>query len=113
MSGSQRPLQNRVTPFGDVIARRLAMFWGLSPPYPSSGEAMVVLRGTESLLTHRWREMDSNQWYGGTEKLPSAAPVSGPTLPRMPQRGIMTSQPPGMRGMSAGLRMPENPSDLA
>jgi len=80
MSGSQRPLQNRVTPFGDVIARRLAMFWGLSPPYPSSGEAMVVLRGTESLLTHRWREMDSNQWYGGTEKLPSAAPVSGPTL---------------------------------
>jgi len=57
--------------------------------------------------------MDSNQWYRGTEKLPSAAPVSGPTLPRMPQRGIMTSQPPGMRGMSAGLRMPENPSDLA
>src|SRR6516165_12361990 len=80
MSGSQRPLQNRVTPFGDVIARRLAMFWGLSPPYPSSGEAMVVLRGTESLLTHRWREMDSNQWYGGTEKMPCAAPVSGATL---------------------------------
>jgi len=36
--------------------------------------------------------MDSNQWYRGTEKLPSAAPVSGPTLPRMPERGIMTSQ---------------------
>ena len=42
--------------------RRLTMFWGLSPPYPSSGEAMVVLRGTESLLTHPWREMDSNYW---------------------------------------------------
>src|SRR6516162_9248912 len=40
--------------------RRLTMFWGLSPPYPSSGEAMVVLRGTESLLTRRWREPDSN-----------------------------------------------------
>ena len=32
------------------------------------------------MQTHRWREMDSNQWYRGTEKLPSAAPVSGPTL---------------------------------
>ena len=40
--------------------RRLMMFWGLSPPYPSSGEAMVVLRGTESLLTHRWSKQDSN-----------------------------------------------------
>ena len=52
-------------------------------------------------MTLRWSKPDSNQWYRGTEKLPSAAPVSGPTLPRMPERGIMTSQPPGMRGMSA------------
>jgi hypothetical protein len=27
------------------------------------GTTGVVLRGTESLLTHRWREMDSNFWF--------------------------------------------------
>ena len=27
----------------------------------------IVLRETESLLTHRWREMDSNYWYRGTK----------------------------------------------
>jgi hypothetical protein len=31
---------------------------------------------------------------------PSAASASGPTLPRMPERKIMTSQPLGIRGMS-------------
>jgi len=50
--------------------RRLTMFWGLSPPYPSSGETMVVLRGTESLLTHPWRKPDWNRWSPSkTERL--------------------------------------------
>src|SRR5208282_1994345 len=42
----------------------------------------VVLRGTESLLTHRWREMDSNFWYRGRKardfrNIPEAAGMAG------------------------------------
>ena len=36
----------------------------------------VVLRGTESLLTHRWREMDSNPRSPGHSKLCCRAPRS-------------------------------------
>jgi hypothetical protein len=34
--------------------------------------AGVVLRGTESLLTHRWSELDSNRWSPSKEMLASA-----------------------------------------
>jgi hypothetical protein len=36
----------------------------------------AVLRGTESLLTHRWRELDSNFPYAGAMNLVFAPFVS-------------------------------------
>ena len=73
-------------------AHRWSQLWHTRVLAQDKRQMRLRRRGTDGLSTHRWREMDSNQWYGGTEKLPSAAPVSGPTLPRMPERGIMTSQ---------------------
>src|SRR6516165_960012 len=40
---------------------------GRSTAKGSCDRTTGVVRGTESLLTLRWREMDSNYWYRGTK----------------------------------------------
>src|SRR6516162_5972090 len=75
---------------------------GLSPPYPSSGEAMVVLRGTESLLTHPWREPDSNRRY--PRKTPGLWPISTRTTRRDGSRKGSSDQTVAcLRRLAAGV----------
>ena len=46
---------------------------GVETEHSSSVARVAVVSGTESLQTHRWREMDSNFWYAAQKPWISAA----------------------------------------